>query len=187
MSLLLKTFLASILSISLSFGGISYQNVYNKARAYTNNPYYVVVDLTKPSTEKRFYIYDSRTGSVIYSTYVAHGAGSGRGVYVTSVSNQENSGSTSVGVYYTREYYNGKHGRVLRVQGIEKGFNDNAYNRLIEVHGAKYIGNGLSGHSLGCFAVPMDQMPYILNILRPNTLIIAYYPDSNWLHNSKFL
>jgi len=169
MSLLLKTFLASILSISLSFGGISYQNVYNKARAYTNNPYYVVVDLTKPSTEKRFYIYDSRTGSVIYSTYVAHGAGSGRGVYVTSVSNQENSGSTSVGVYYTREYYNGKHGRVLRVQG------------------AKYIGNGLSGHSLGCFAVPMDQMPYILNILRPNTLIIAYYPDSNWLHNSKFL
>lgn len=166
-----------------------YQKIYMnaKARGLTDNANYVVIDFSKSSKTKRLSIIDSDTGNVIYSTYVTHGSGSGKGEIPTSFSNKPGSYATSIGVYNTKEYYNGKHGRVLRVNGLEKGYNDRAYDRYIEVHPADYIGNGKTGKSQGCFAVPTADFAYISSKLKPRTIIIAYFPDKGWLANSTFI
>jgi hypothetical protein len=117
---------------------------------------------------------------------VAHGAGSGKGIYLQRFSNQIGSGATSLGVQITKEVYYGRHGKVLRVAGLER-WNNNAYVRYIEVHSAKYIGNGKTGKSLGCYAVPVKDYQKIFKLLGTGTIIVSYYPDSNWLQTSLFL
>ena len=54
----------------------------------------------------------------------------------TSFSNQSSSYKSSPGFYVTRETYQGKHGLSLKLEGIESGINDKAYQRGIVVHGA---------------------------------------------------
>jgi hypothetical protein len=153
---------------------------------YTKKTIFAYVDWTLPSTQKRFFIYDTTLNTTVYSSYVAHGTGSGMGVYPTSFSNNNDSKATSLGVQVTKEFYIGKHGRVLRVEGLEP-LNNNVYSRYIEVHGADYIGNGKTGHSWGCYAVPNSDIKNILQTLGTGTIIVSYYPDSQWLETSKFL
>ena len=151
----------------------SLEQVYNQTRIEHPNisPYLMIVDFSLPDTEKRLFIIDSRTYSVLLSTYVAHGSGSGTGHYATSFSNKEGSRASSLGRYLTRETYNGVHGLALRVYGLDRGINDNAYNRVIEIHSASYVSESHMGHSWGCFAVPEQDIQRIINILGSNSMI----------------
>lgn len=162
--------------------------VYEKSKReqLTNKHYIVIIDFTKPDTEPRLYIVNEDTNAVIYSTYVAHGIGSGAGIYTTSFSNVPNSKATSIGVYKTTSFYNGRHGLSLKVVGLESGYNNNAYNRAIEIHTSNYIGITNPGHSWGCFAIPTRDA-YLIKYINTDTIIVAYYPNSDWLHNSRFL
>ncbi len=47
-----------------------------------------------------------------------------------------------MGFYVTGEIYNGQHGRSLRLDGMDEGFNSNARKRAIVVHGASYVSQG---------------------------------------------
>ncbi|AXM94418.1 hypothetical protein DVB73_00510 [Pseudomonas plecoglossicida] len=38
-----------------------------------------------------------------------------------------------------QESYRGQNGYPLRVKGLEPGFNDNAFDRAIVIHGAPYV------------------------------------------------
>lgn len=190
----LKILLLSLLLVS-STASATVQNdafsVSYKAYTYainhriTDKSTYVFIDFTKPSAEKRLYVVSN--GSIIYSTWVTHGIGSGSGSYVTSFSNIPNSKASSIGVSEVLSYYQGEHGKSARLQGLDQGFNDNMLQRAVVVHAANYIGYGKTGHSWGCFAVPQDQLNTVLRYLTPGTIIVAYYPDSSWLNNSKFL
>ena len=89
--------------------------------------------------------------------------------------------------------YDGKHGRSLRIRGLEHGLNDNAYSRDIVFHGASYAGEdvakerGMLGRSWGCMAVGENTIQPLINTIQGNTLVVAYYPDQNWLRSSSFL
>lgn len=132
---------------------------------------YAIVDFSKPSTEKRLFIY-SDEGQLLYSTWTAHGAGSSKGKYATTFSNDFNSHASSLGTYRIEEVYYGKHGKNYRLSGLSKS-NSNAYERYIEIHGADYIGNGKTGTSWGCFAVPKAAMFYIFKYLKPGDYLYA--------------
>lgn len=154
-------------------------------KGVTKADIYVVVDFSLPSNEPRFTIYDS-SGQPIYKTFVAHGEGSG-GVDATKFSNIDGSHMSSLGVYKTLQTYQGKHGYSLRIDGLEDGFNNHAFVRNIVVHGSDYIGNGRTGRSWGCFAIPQSEVRRVINQIKGGVLIIAYYPDQKWLSESKFL
>ena len=84
-----------------------------------------VVDFNKPSREKRMWIVDLASQSLLLNTWVAHGQGSGDDL-PNRFSNNEESHQSSLGFYVTDDTYIGKHGRSLRLDGMDEGFNNKA-------------------------------------------------------------
>lgn len=151
-----------------------------------------LVDYSKPSNERRLWVIDLKNLKVLFNTWVAHGKNSGS-VNATSFSNTPGSLKSSFGVFVTDESYMGGKGYSLRVKGLEKQVNSNAFNRNIVVHGAWYVGedviknNGRLGRSFGCFAVSQEVIKPLINTIKDKTLIVAYYNDKNWLKTSDFV
>ena len=90
---------------------------------------------------------------------------------------------SSPGFYITRETYEGKNGYSLRLQGMERGINDNALDRGIVVHGAPYVSDdfvnaqGYSGRSQGCPAVPVQLAKPLINKIKNGTCMFIYHPS----------
>ncbi|HEX8507771.1 MAG TPA: murein L,D-transpeptidase catalytic domain family protein, partial [Hymenobacter sp.] len=97
-----------------------------------------VVDFDLPSTEKRLWVLDLVNNDVLFHTLVAHGHNSGENE-ATNFSNTDQSNMSSLGFYATGGEYQGKHGRSLRLAGLDEGVNTNAAARSIVMHGADYV------------------------------------------------
>ena len=61
--------------------------------------YYILVDFSKPSGKKRFFIYDLQRGIRVMSSYCMHGSGKGNTAAQPKFSNNPGSGFTSLGRY----------------------------------------------------------------------------------------
>ena len=151
-----------------------------------------IVDYTLPSNIPRLWTFDLHSNTVLYRSVVTHGSGSGL-LYPHHFSNKPGSYESSVGLFLTESVYNGHVGYALRLAGLEHNINDNAEDRAIVVHGAKYADPtfiekyGRLGRSEGCFALPTDVYKPVINTIDEGTLIFSYYPDDYWLSHSKYL
>jgi len=151
-----------------------------------------IIDFTKPSTEKRFYILDLSSLRVTYHTYVSHGKNSGENK-ATTFSNVLHSNQSSMGFFATAETYIGGKGFSLKLDGLEKGYNDNARERAVVIHEAEYVSEswikkyGRLGRSQGCPALPKGLSKEIIQTIKNNTLIFAYYNDTAYLQSSQYL
>ena len=79
-----------------------------------------IVDFSKASSEARFHLVDLMNGTV-ESHLVAHGRGSDpdHSGFVERFSNDFGSYATSNGAYTTGDYYDGKYGLSMKVQGLD--------------------------------------------------------------------
>ena len=151
-----------------------------------------VIDYSKPSTEKRLWVFDLRSHEMVYEELVAHGQGSGGNV-PTLFSNDPETHRTSLGLFVTGDTYVGKNGYSLRLDGLERGFNDHARERAIVMHGAPYVSaefaqaQGRLGRSWGCPALPATVARDVIDRVKGGGLIFAYYPDQEWLNASQYL
>lgn len=151
-----------------------------------------VIDYSKPSTEKRLWVFDLRSHEMVYEELVAHGQGSGGNV-PTLFSNDPETHRTSLGLFRTADTYVGKNGYSLRLDGLDRGFNDHARERAIVMHGAPYVSaefaqaQGRLGRSWGCPALEADVARDVIDRVKGGGLIFAYYPDQQWLNASQFL
>ncbi|ELF6205333.1 TPA: murein L,D-transpeptidase catalytic domain family protein [Pseudomonas putida] len=151
-----------------------------------------VIDYSKASRDKRLWVFDLRARKLLFEEWVAHGKNSGADV-PTTFSNAPNSYQSSIGLYETGQTYSGKHGRSLRLQGLEPGFNDNSMSRAIVMHAAAYAdpkvvpGLGRLGRSQGCPAVRPAIAGKLIETLQRGSYVFAYYPQQNWLKTSRFL
>jgi len=151
-----------------------------------------IADMSQSSRNKRLYIIDVENKKLLFNTYVAHGRGSGS-EFATSFSNEVDSHKSSLGFYVTSNTYSGSHGLSLRINGVEKGFNDKALARAVVVHGANYMGDSFlrnspfSGRSWGCPAVPAAEIGKVINIIKGGTCLFIYHPTENYLSKSKIL
>lgn len=164
-----------------------------RAHGMDNKQLLTIVDYTKPSTERRLWVVDLKRARVLFNTWVTHGKNSGT-IKATSFSNEPGSLKSSLGVFVTiGTPYVGGNGYSLRLLGLERGINDNAYQRDIVVHGAWYANHnvvrryGFLGRSWGCLAVDEETVHPLINTIKDNTLVFVYYPDRNWLNHSSFL
>ncbi len=157
-----------------------------------SNNILVVIDYSMPSSEKRLWVFDLAEKKLLFNTYVSHGIRSGA-LLSTYFSNKYNSKSSSIGVYKTEKVYYGRHGLSLKLRGLERGFNDNAENRSVVMHGGWYVEEdfikryGRAGRSWGCPAIPDNLTTPLINTIKDSSLFVVYYPNENWLATSRFL
>jgi len=151
-----------------------------------------VIDYSRPSREPRLFVVDVARRALLHRALVAHGRGSGED-RATRFSNHPGSLQSSLGLFVTLGTYVGRHGRSLRLLGLEAGVNDRAEERAIVMHGASYVSeafaalHGRIGRSLGCPALPVDVAPRVIEAIRGGSAVFAYYPDPAWLRGSSFL
>ncbi|MDI1322330.1 MAG: murein L,D-transpeptidase catalytic domain family protein [Algoriphagus sp.] len=156
------------------------------------SPILTVIDFSLPSTEKRLWVIDPAKGLILHHSVVAHGRNSGE-LLAKTFSNQPESFQSSLGFYKTAETYQGKHGYSLRLDGLEKGFNDQARNRAIVIHGADYAKEefakttGRLGRSLGCPALPPELSEKVIDLIKDGSLLFIYGNDQSYLQQSYLL
>ena len=151
-----------------------------------------VIDYTRPSTERRMWVFDMLDSKMLFAEFVAHGKGSGENM-ATRFSNVEGSLQSSLGLFTAAETYDGENGYSLRMDGLEPGVNDRARERLLVIHGADYVNpqqatrQGRLGRSWGCPALRRAVAHEVIDSLKDGQMVFAYYPDRGWLGGSRFL
>jgi hypothetical protein len=165
---------------------------YGLAHGEVKNPHLAVADMQLNSAQKRLWVFDMQHEKLLYRTLVAQGRTTGL-LNATYFSNKVNSHATSLGVYITQQNYIGHHGLSLRLQGMDAGFNSNAYQRDIVLHAASYVSQKFVntyhrlGRSWGCPAVSEQLIKPLVNTLKDGAMLMVYYPQKQWLNSSKFL
>lgn len=149
-----------------------------------------VVDFNKPSTEKRLWVIDLAAKKVLFNSLVAHGKNSGANI-AEEFDNTVNSEKSSLGFYVTQEVYRGKHGKSLKLVGMDKDFNTNALERCVVMHGADYVSDsfisqhGRLGRSQGCPALPMENHAQIIDEVKGKTCLFIHSDKKEY--NSDYL
>ncbi len=147
-----------------------------------NDSLLTIVDYSKSSDKERLFILDIKNRKIVDKSLVAHGQQSGT-ILASKFSNQRLSHMSSLGLFLTSSTYFGKHGYSLRIDGLEKGVNDNARERAIVFHGASYVSpgyiqqNGRLGRSFGCPALPYDKTEEIIDLIKNGSCLFIYHPS----------
>ncbi|MFN7173628.1 MAG: murein L,D-transpeptidase catalytic domain family protein, partial [Thermaurantiacus tibetensis] len=138
-----------------------------------------IADFALPSRAPRLFLVDLEAGRVS-ALLVSHGRGSdpGHTGVLQRFSNEAESHASSEGCFLTGAHYVGRHGRSMRLCGLEPS-NSNAEARAIVVHAASYVSpaiaraQGKIGRSHGCFAVAPEDLDLVLTRLGPGRLLLS--------------
>lgn len=164
---------------------IGFQNLKEQGLVSSEKSILTVVDFTKHSNTKRLWSIDLEAGKVLMNSLVAHGRNTGE-AKALKFSNQPNSYMSSLGFYVTDKTYFGKHGLSLRLKGVDEGFNTNAMERAIVMHGADYATEafvkqyGRLGRSLGCPAVPRELSKQLIETVKDETVLYIHGSDTSY-------
>jgi hypothetical protein len=167
-----------------------YFNIKSANKLAQNSEVITVVDFTKPSRVKRMWIIDLLNKQLLLNTWVAHGQGSGNDM-ATNFSDANESHQSSLGFYLADDIYFGKHGRSLRLDGLDEGFNSSARARGIVVHAADYVSEGAIaqlgrlGRSFGCPAVSPQVVDQVINTIKGKS--VFFINGNNPNYTSKYL
>ena len=151
-----------------------------------------IVDFSLSSNVKRLWVIDLTTNTVLFNSLVAHGRNTGE-EFATNFSNSAESYKSSLGFYATGEIYGGKHGRSLKLDGLERGINDGARARGVVMHGADYVSesfiknNHRLGRSQGCPAVPVELTDEIIDLIKDKSCLFIYHPSGSYKSHSKLI
>jgi hypothetical protein len=151
-----------------------------------------IIDFSQPSSQKRLYVIDTKHFKLLFNTLVAHGRNSGKEM-AQYFSNRPRSFKSSLGFYITGNTYRGNNGYSLRLEGLEKGINDNAKRRAIVIHGADYVNEsyissqGFIGRSEGCPAIPEKFVAPLINTIKEGSCLFIYNPDPVYIHSSRII
>lgn len=157
-----------------------------------HKPLLYFVDYGLPSTARRGYVFDMEKLQIIDGPFtVAHGRGSSatRNGVPTRFSNLPGSNATSLGLYVAQELYSfsGKAGGRayssvgMRLDGVSRGYNDNARRRRVVAHGAPYVTPSAAGRSEGCPAMEPARARRLLPRLADGGMVFLFAPESSWL------
>ena len=171
---------------------LGFNNLKKAGRISEETKFLTVCDFSLSSNLKRLWVIDTENGTVAFNSLVAHGKNTGE-EFATHFSNTESSLQSSMGFYITDATYEGENGYSLRLLGMDKGYNDNALQRAVVMHGADYVSEEFAaqhkriGRSWGCPAVPRALAAPIINTIKGKNVLFIYYPDQNYLNASQWL
>jgi hypothetical protein len=153
-----------------------------KAKGTVEKDIITIIDFSLSSNTKRLWVIDLNTNKILYHSLVAHGRNTGE-EFASSFSNKTDSNKSSLGFYATGEIYDGKHGKSLRLDGLENGINNNARSRGVVVHSADYVSptfirnHKRLGRSEGCPALPEELALEIIDVIKDKSCLFMYHPS----------
>ena len=131
------------------------------------------IDWTVDADKHRFFLIDNTKQEIVYSWFTSHGRNSGDLSRATKFSNINNSYQSVVGRIRTgNTYISSRFGYALRLDGLDKGVNDNVRKRAIVMHKSLYVSddymkwNKYPGRSLGCPTLCPDDYIDIIDKLK---------------------
>lgn len=137
-----------------------------------------IVDFSKPSSERRMFVVDLKTG-LVSSFLVAHGRGSDpdHDAVADTFSDAVGSHASSLGAYLVSEPYQGSHGLSIRLDGLDSS-NRSARDRAVVLHSQWYVSDKLAragklGRSWGCFVVDRAVIRQITQQLANGAFLFA--------------
>lgn len=178
----MKLFIILLLSFLNGYSAIDPK--IDKVTRYTretkeNSQYALFIDMSIPSNEKRLFLVELDSKKIIYSTYVAHGKGSGENKNAVYFSDKPGSHCTALGLYKIGKNYKGKHGDSFELIGLEKS-NANALERSVVIHSASYVNEkfiqaqGRCGNSWGCPAISEEALKKLRPFFQKNIMLYIY-------------
>lgn len=181
------------LSVDVLKMGLRGYYVLRESGQLNNDQFLTLIDFSKHSNDKRMWIIDVFDKKIVVNDRIAHGKMSGDD-YATQFSNNQKSRMSSLGFYLTGNPYNGSNGLSLKLHGLEKNFNDNAFARGVVIHGANYMeekfiayNNDKPGRSFGCPAVNEELNKYMVATLKDESCLFIYHPTEGYLNRSQLV
>lgn len=163
-----------------------------KERGVIQKDILTLIDFSLSSNTKRLWVIDLTTNTVLFNSLVAHGRNTGE-EFASNFSNLNSSFKSSLGFYATGEIYQGKHGASLRLDGLERGVNDNARERGVVMHGADYVSESFIrnhqrlGRSQGCPALPVELTDEIISLIKNKSCLYIYHPSRSFAMEEKLI
>ena len=176
----------------------AYYNYKTENPGKVRKPYLYFVDYGLDAKTPRGYVFDMKSLRLVDGPFnVAHGRGSGSKEGVpTRFTNREGSATSSLGLYLTQEVYNftgkasGKRYTSvgLRMTGLSGRFNSAARQRRVVVHGAPYVGPGVTGRSEGCPAMDQARARKLLPKIGNGGMVFIFSPrDQRWMNEDPWV
>lgn len=136
-----------------------------------NGRYVTIIDYSLSILSDRLYVVDMKSNEIILRSPVSHAFNSGL-LHAGEFSNAKGSEKSCVGAFRTQESYSGRFGYAMRVQGLQKGVNDNARRRAIVFHTYKVW----PVYSQGCFVTPKDVNARLIDLIKNGSLVYVHAP-----------
>jgi len=92
-----------------------------------------LVDMSLPSNQNRFFVYDLKSDSLQTTGLVTHGRCNQNWLEERKYGNTVGCGCTSLGKYRIGNPYNGRFGLAFKLYGLDKT-NDKAFDRFVVLH-----------------------------------------------------
>lgn len=160
--------------------------------ALQSEKFLTVIDFSLYCNTKRLWVIDMETKKVVMNEYVAHGEKSGD-TYAKYFSNSHSSHKSSLGFYATGGLYYGSNNLSLKLHGLEKRYNSNAFARGIVIHGANYVSDQIVdrkeriGRSFGCPAVSQRVNKRLVNTIKGGNCLFIFHPTNSYIEESEYV
>jgi len=137
---------------------------YAKKNHYSTD-YFILVDMSLSSAEKRMYLWDTSTDKPIKSGLIAHGH-CRKNLIEVEFSNIKGSNCSSQGRYAISEQYTGQFGESYKLLGLDST-NSNAFDRFVVLHSHICVGDSEQFFPI-CLSEGCPTLsPTMLNELKP--------------------
>ncbi|HMP59776.1 MAG TPA: murein L,D-transpeptidase catalytic domain family protein [Gemmatales bacterium] len=146
-----------------------------------------VIDFRISRQQERMWVFDLKTQTRLYHTWVAHGSGpkNEKGKLVNPQGDhphhfEDGMKYSSLGAYITQGTFLTNLGHLsqkptLKVIGLEIGINARSQERGVYFHGASYVKPKSVHNSWGCFASPASVNPELVNAIKGDSFVFAYH------------
>jgi hypothetical protein len=126
----------------------------------------VVIDYDRSLFAERLFVVDMKRKTIILRSRVSHAMNSGK-IFASDFSNIPETGKSCIGAFKTAEPYHGRFGYALRIDGLERGINNNARKRAIVFHDFE----APVAYSKGCFITPPAVNRQLIDIIKGGSLV----------------
>lgn len=129
----------------------------------------ILIDYNQPVFRKRLWVIDLENEEILFNSHISHSKNSGF-IYASKFSNTIGSEISSKGIFVTKNRYKSSFGKGeyqigMRIDGLEKGINDEALKRNIVFHSSYGL------WSSGCFMSLPGNNKRIIDLTEGGSLI----------------